>query len=451
MGLVKTFMPPASCPMFLGCLKDSHYNVNVICWDSVSTVSAWKTYWKAWIPTVLGNLSFSLVGRNGRPFPFLKWKRGTVLDGIVVLQKRIPPDLRIPFVCFFPTRLYLSLTERLLYKFKREAFFSHFIIIYRGDKDPWTNAVQEVHGKVYAFTQSQQKEIYEFSEMMEKNSIIFDDFSCFLDDLSKKTPSISVNFCLDRQGFCRLGQVYCKNDALSGNDHAYAVNVLYYFIRDVFHTHKHHDSYEEAITRAYSFREQDMCRWSDDLVKDLLRYIIRHREEADFRIRGVFCYLKTLLALLREKAQAEDFCGDVERYMFARLVNLEGLEASIDTSLTQRQRDLDGRRWLISIALVVVGLALFFVYNTQDELKVWLERHPGSFFTGLAVVLAIGIRNGEKASYKLAVKKLHLCITEPLIALIPSKKKILASFIAFVLTVFFSYLVGALFQAAGLF
>ena len=145
--------------------------------------------YKGWIPNVLGNLSFTLIGHSGHPFPFIS----TVVEdkdklSLCCIQKRIPNDYQIPLP--IAGKLYLYISTLVAQFFKKENIESAYIMLSSGQHDE-TGTVQTINGTIYHIlkkTQSAQKKA--FNEILSHEDNISD--KAFINFLEEEAFFICV-------------------------------------------------------------------------------------------------------------------------------------------------------------------------------------------------------------------------------------------------------------------
>jgi len=399
--------------------------------------------WKAWVPTVLGNLSFSLVGRRGTPFPFFSLKSGHLEGGYIVFQERIPPDVKLPILCALPSRVYLRLSYGLLHCIKGESFFRYFMVAYKGDEaDRATGAVQSVRGTIHLFTRLPRRELHAFKQKLDLTDETppYDELretveGWFRQGGGKPGHKAKIEFTLDRQGFCEFFELDIdgfENEEVDEKSADVVADMAFYFLRDVFHTHKHHHRWEERLIHAYPVQdgsEELPLRWAEHLVKDLVRYLIRHRQEADERVVGVFSYLETLIALLERGRKMEGVGGQegsssgdpkAPPYLWQRLVNLPGLKTSIENELASRHRRNENQRWLITTLVVLGSIGLLYAYQV-DGIRECLTQQPFLVYGGL-IGMGLVIIHLSKVVLDVSLPMRLQCMTEPLIQSAPKRR-----------------------------
>ena len=117
-----------------------------------------KNSYKGWVPTVLGNLSFKILGKSEHPFPFIGSESiGDEDYSILILQKRIPPDFQVPLP-FLSQRNYLRLSSWFALTLENENLESAFVLKCSGETDKASGSVQEREGNIYRFFEKTQKE-----------------------------------------------------------------------------------------------------------------------------------------------------------------------------------------------------------------------------------------------------------------------------------------------------
>jgi len=139
----------------------------------------------------------------------------------------------------------------------------------------------------------------------DRHSVGFDstviDFRSHLQGIVESSgPAISIEFALMRTGECRIW--YDAEPVGVAQDHLDRVaEQAYYFIKDVVHTHSHHDQTSDQITPLYRFGRRtdepghdDEVAWRRETLWSLSREIERLNREGDLtdqrRALGIIAY-----------------------------------------------------------------------------------------------------------------------------------------------------------------
>ncbi len=353
--------------------------------------------YKGWIPCVLGNLSFKLLGLSAYPFPFLtKVKEND--DGslnLYCLQSRIPADYQLPIP--LPKSLYLKLCSRIARKYLKENIESIFLLKASGTIEPETNSIQKITGRVYIFTKdfdkfSEQRSIFKklSSFEFESESESEEAFEKWLEN----NNAFSCNIDLNRQGICEF-EATSANASTFSESHSENVATIqdlvsqcFFFIKDAFHTHKHHNNTEDTLVSVTKCDGSDQL-WADNTVKSIYRYVLNQRKLFNKNSMGIFSYIRTFIRIMKKNKIPE------QNMLIERTVALEELERSIEVEIEQRESDLTFRRWLVGISLLIFQTCTFYlykIYESNNHLNDFLEKYSSFIipFTLSAIAFSRG-------------------------------------------------------------
>ena len=310
--------------------------------------------YKGWIPNVLGNLSFKLIGHSGHPFPFtssVKEDKDKLL--LYCIQKRIPNDYQIPVPV--SGKLYLYISSFIARLFRKENIESAYIMLSSGQHDE-TGTVQTISGTIYHIlkkTQSAQKKSFNTILSHKKNS---DDnkFKELLEQEAFFICDISIN----RQGICELTARKADESKYSSDpvENKKTIKALidqsYYFIKDAFHSHKHHNHSEDSLISTHLI-DDSADSWSDKTLKNLYRYILHQRSLLNREILGIFCYIRTFEQIINLETK------ETQKNLFDRTISLEQLENSVKTAIEAKEKKVEFK----CFPDVLYG------YNVYDKIK----------------------------------------------------------------------------------
>lgn len=243
-----------------------------------------------WVPTVTGNLSFSVIG-NGT-FPS-KCIRTDFANGFSVLQRRDLLDVLVPyaednsFAQFFREKL-VNWIWRISGKFS-------FLFI--ADDSKGDNEV--CHGKIFiiaeALEKKKLKELRAWLNTEKRDVSVLEAEKILLD-----SHIYSAEIMLERQGKVTISAKKLPDAANSDKNNPnkidfFLANQAFYFLKDICHVHQHHDPRHDAITELTDTNDEEHA-WKADTHHALYRAIIRYKrfrnEKALFRASGVLAYTK---------------------------------------------------------------------------------------------------------------------------------------------------------------
>lgn len=348
--------------------------------------------YKGWIPNVLGNLSFKLIGHSGHPFPFIS----TVDENkdklsLCCIQKRIPNDYQIPLPIAGKLYLYIStLVARFL---KKENIESTYVMLSSGQHDK-TGTVQTISGTIYHIlkkTQSAQKKA--FNETLSYEDSTNDKaFINFLEEEAFFICDININ----RQGICELTARKTDESKYSSDpeENKATIKALidqsYYFIKDAFHSHKHHNHSEDSLISTHLV-DNSPDSWSDKTLKNLYRYILHQRSLLDRKLLGIFSYIRTFEKIIKLESEQENKAE--QKNLFDRTISLEQLENSVKTAIEAKEKKVEFKRWFIGITFIFSNMIFFYIFASNSSLsdtpiKSFINQHTGFIISISALILS---------------------------------------------------------------
>jgi hypothetical protein len=392
--------------------------------------------YKGWIPTVLGNLSFAIIGHSGYPFKFytsVNEDRQKGILEILCMQKRIPPDYQIPLFIPIPNSWYLELSSWVARKFFDENIESIYLLSCKGlqDNDTWT--VQKLTGKVYRFCET--------SRIEQKRR-----FNKLCEDITKKR-FVDYEDCffycdveVDRQGICTLKWPDDKKttDKFEKDDRKNIINQCFYFVKDSFHSHKHHSQEEDTLVSAHIDSDNYGFTWAEQILRDLYRYVIRQRLVAEKKTLGIFCYIRTFIELKKKNKLAVSKIDS----LFERTISLDELEKSISISIEEKEQKITFKRWFLGISLAVFQLTLFYFLSAyNDEFKQFIRDYSTQIIVGVISLLMAILNYTENTTTHYWKNSIRL--TNLLIAWLSKKSLIIFLFSVSLV----AFVIGAIFLA----
>jgi len=384
---------------------------------------------KSWIPTALGNLSFSLIGRGGDPFPF---EKKTFKDSdcifLEIRQFRIVQDYKIPFLRLltpFSRQMYLQNAAKL----DKYEQIPYYLLVLTGSKDSETRTVQKLTGKVWASDKKLDTEKLDI-----EGNITEDNFKNYMNEIDnifrkKANAGFSAELSVNRQGVCKIFALQVKiKKPIEDHDNIKALaDQLFHFVKETFHTHKHHNSAEDSITVTHEAKTETKteakteaatgdgrcsAEWTDGVIGDLIRYVLKHRESGDPRVLGVIDYLSSFLDIARKQCQCPSHgnhaSGGGRSHLSFRLISPDNLRKSIHASIESYWRILTGKRWAASIFLavfaIIINLSQYFIHiNIYIQNKFILS--ISTVFI-ISIILSITLIYGEIFTPKMYAERL---------------------------------------------
>ena len=364
-----------------------------------------------WIPTVLGNLSFRLIGHSGYPYRFHKTIQENEFLSIYCLQKRIPFDLQIPLP-LLSNHIFLWLSSFLAAKIKKENIESCFILICKGEKEPTKGTVQNLVGTVYRIF---QKDISIQRNHFEKLSRAIDNLekhtgngtileigiekSLTIEEYAEKYFFINCKININRQGICILDNITSSKE-LSEDDKLDQANQIFFFLKDAFHSHKHHHHTEETLVSVHP-RKDDIW-WFEKIAKEFYHYLIHRRDVLTKNSLGIFCYIRTFKEISLEwyekhnSSSSNDPNGclcyidtkekEKESTLLHRTKSLIDLENSIKISIEHKEKVQKYWIWVMGFALALLAIIVKILDDVyKDNIKNFVEQYPHWLFAILVV------------------------------------------------------------------
>lgn len=491
-----------------------------------------------WLPTVLGNLSFSLVGHSGYPFPldsiFHVKSDGSI--HIICLQKRIARDYLFSLPVFterfnLKIHAWFAPYEISVFGKHKEYIESCYLLIAEGFVDKECNTVQEIDGKLYRVLlpdfKIQRKFYDELEELIKliRNDVDFiskgkrteEKFGLFLrlkklfqrdsvSDISQKDETktdeekdkeissligrfektikvriekaeelcfskkkdkkaksqVSFEFRLDRQGICQLGlpEIYKLSSTNESNKNNSGkkcatktdenlIEQAFFFIKDAFHSHKHHDRAEDTLikphlkTKTLSQTKTDGTNvkvyWFDCIIKHLYYTLIHRRESLPRTALGIFDYIDTFTKIAK-KWHRRELYGDVvseedvkkadgrfdRETIIGRTIGLKELKSSMDISLKYKEDKQKYTIWNLGFTLVIVNFLAKKEYLDPSFIKSVLSLGTWVLLP-LVVVIMSGIIILVGSIYPTQIKKTFLNnVVTSAIAFFKGKKEFLS-------------------------
>ena len=341
-----------------------------------------------WIPTVLGNLSFKSVGLSDYPYPFHiscleNDSTGEIL--LKCLQKRVPPDYQIPLIPL-PDRVYLNFCSFIADKIFQENIENSFLIIGEGKVDD-TGTVQHINGHVYRFSKTKlldQRLVY--SKLINLVQGKSESTNSNLEEYIKEEAFFSCDFKLDRQGICELSNPSILKDGMNldidEKQIRRIVNQCFFFIKDAFHSHKHHDKSEDTLVGIHTKKDEYGNYWSEHILKGLYRYILTQRSVLDKNSLGIFSYIRTFNKIIENSTELKKAST-----LFSRTVALDELEKSITIQIEKKEESILYRRWFAGFFLAVSQMTGFYIFSSnRDKYSGIIENN-----TDLTLTLALSL------------------------------------------------------------
>ena len=214
----------------------------------------------------------------------------------------------------------------------------------------------------------------------------------FTDNEDKRVVGFSADFELERQGIIEMDNFQCsasvqkdlEDDPDKKDPPKYYANQLFYFIKDIFHTHSHHSDTDDYLSSLHPMPDD-----SSDLKHKLgclrrvfqkltRRYLQIESESAGRKhLLGFLAYIHSLQILMNKLGKSllkEDFEPLDLNYPIMR----ESVEAAIEKEDAENQKKLIRRQWVYG--MLTAGLLLWAQISDKPGLSGMIEVFFRSLF-----------------------------------------------------------------------
>lgn len=338
--------------------------------------------YKGWIPTVLGYLSYSVIGETctSKRITCVNETDGTSRR-IVGYQKRLVLDSPLPTWLAKRIPIYRLDGSKGV---RREAYL-YFLFVASAASTPASHFANEMpggeddeasrlKGVVSCYMHSEWKTI-------ERRVVAVQDCLRFItakdnaayfsgSQFSGQTLAGCKPDCCDFAGYVFKGNVEIKRDGCfsltnfePGQDISFSdpnaqrddLNELaaqaFYFVRDLVHRHQHHRPKTDQLTTVYSVDGDDSYEWMASTYHSIMRNIVnRKRVDDNTQIEnslGMLSYARTLHGIIKKKYKTDFGAHD-----------LGNIELSLNSRINAHNNMLRNKLTSISVRAGVVGLAL---------------------------------------------------------------------------------------------
>jgi len=305
---------------------------------------------RGWIPTITGNLSFSIIatGRNPRK-RFRAYRNQTDLKMSVVVQRRMTSDA--PWLYDYWNRL-----ER------------RFDFVFLGSCSS-EDEYDTTSGFVFVVNKSDSwrfRELFENIERSSNENVFRSEFLRAIDVLRDRSDVRQVLGAHVK--FKRDGLVEIRTDENTDADAKVLAAQIYYFLRDITHAHQHHELTSDTILKIYDFSNDsaaDRIKWKRETLYALYRWVIQQKRvrklEAAIRCKGVLAYEESFSKLhIDRRSNQED--RELPKYnRQATIASLNALISELKRKIVKTQVE---RFFTRSVPLLTVVFAAFAYYET---------------------------------------------------------------------------------------
>lgn len=337
-------------------------------------------FYRGWVPTVNGRLSFKLIGdtRYPREPDYVNSYDGAH-QYVAALQSRQLSDVLFEpvlgrilgysgefdcILCARSRRAPSSPDSKLIGK----AYLFHRATFKRsGARHKFSAALGSMRRFYPGTTNTQLKEEYiELSNTM------------------ARLCDLSVEVVLNRDGVITLHRVQWNNPTLARNtlDHSGEIDFdfehgiadqIYFFIRDLTHQHQHHGNDADTIITTHRVNSPQDLTWALEIMYSLYFHIItvKRKENPAEHVRalGILAYLQSYKNIIKrrsEKAGARLILPE-----FDDAASKESIKATkdyIDLRLNEQKKNSENHKsfllWFVATAFTVVNFTVGFADKT---------------------------------------------------------------------------------------
>lgn len=176
-------------------------------------------------------------------------------------------------------------------------------------------------------------------------------------------PNCVINFTLSSDGTVTLeNNMEASSRGWNQGNHniefeKVAIDQAFFFLKDVTHTHQHHDPHADELTRPH---DTSVCDWREETFRILLSHIDRERERKSLRCllqaKGMMQYLSSFVKICRKKKD-----GKVSALDSFNEKNFENV-INIDIDAKEKRRTVVQAWVAYLVAPIISGVALVSAY-----------------------------------------------------------------------------------------
>lgn len=294
------------------------------------------------------------------------------------MQKRSLLDVTYPLPGF--GRFGFWLRERLSRAFLRLS--GDIVFVMMGE---WIEGKNELQGQIYAVPQIEvDRDRHRFLTKI-ANLPKGQALSLFhLSDLSDYIEGLSIKSC--RFTLRRSGEAVIDTaNSLSGSlerefDHLFA-SQFYYYLKDCFHKHQHHDATHDAIVPLFPASSLSDSSWIRKTQYRMFRHIVRFKRYRDqntlYRASGVLAYARAFENIFRKSNELQEFFTDeLEKSLSIRRDEIQHRDQH---NLNRQQA---GISWFFSLTAFSLSAAVLAQLDRTFTIE------PSGSVTFLATMLA---------------------------------------------------------------
>ena len=293
-----------------------------------------SSVYNGWIPTVAGRLSYRSIGDSLFPtrsvsanIPFVN-HNGRVRY-ILAYQRRNLSD---------------AIQPAILNRLKGESGIFYFSMLAR------TVAGEESHnnkltGAVFIYTHptwSLGKPHLRYliqTQSFKQDQDTFESAYLKHYDITERNADIAINFELCRNGFLTLQMPKINTVGILQNtdpgDFDIIANQAYFFLRDISHTHQHHNPTSDTLLTVQKSDSQDQDAWKRHVMYSLIFHIIQKKRknlpEVQAQLEGIVSYAATFRRIAQVD-EPEFNLKNLRRSILAKKGELSAERQAITTS-----------------------------------------------------------------------------------------------------------------------
>lgn len=306
--------------------------------------------YRGWIPTITGNLSFSIIATGKSPKKEFKsyFNKGQSKFTVVV-QKRMTSD------------------ALFLYDFfKRNERVFYFLFLGISSED---DQFKSTSGKVYIVNKSDYWKLQyllqniRLSEDANRYKSEFSRLVCILNDKCEKHEILSAGFKIQRDGQIDIGTTENCSERSS-----VISSQIFYFIRDISHTHQHHQKSSDTILKLYEYTETPApkkLKWKRETLYALYRWVIQQKrsqnEEAVQQCLGVLAYASSFEKLHIQTLSKKNRAALPS---YNRKATIDSLNAQLDKVKDKKEGFLSA---IFTKTLPILAIVLAVLTYSQTE------------------------------------------------------------------------------------
>lgn len=261
--------------------------------------------YKGWVPTVVGHLSFTSFGDTEYPTKsvrFGKWDRFSIVQHRSLLDATFPLPAFGRFGIWFRERL-----TRLLFGLSGDFYF-----VMIGD---WVDRENELRGYVFAipkidFAKNPEEFRVKLANLPQGPNFSSTHSEDFRDYIYSKAMA-SCRFSLKRSGEALIDTANDLGDLQSREIDYLFASQFYYFLKDCFHKHQHHDPTHDAIVPLFRVYNLEDTEWIKKTQFRMFRHIVRFKRFRDqktlYRASGVLAYAQAFEKNFKFSNQTQKF------------------------------------------------------------------------------------------------------------------------------------------------